>query len=87
MIKDKKEHDFLYLTSMSERNKGNNGWECTYRVWDVANSMHPDFPRNRKRVDPVQWDSVLIFQQVGTIYCHLWAKISILVSYYAITFI
>lgn len=54
--------------------KTNTGWESTYWVWDVADSVHPDVPRNGKRVDPVQWDFVLVFQQVGAIHCHLRAE-------------
>lgn len=47
------------------------GGESTHWVWDVANSMYPDFPRNRKGVDPVERYSVLVSQKVSTIYCHL----------------
>lgn len=55
----------------------NSWWEDTHWVWDVADSVHPDIPRYRKCVDPVQWDFVLEFQQVGAVYRHLWAKTGI----------
>lgn len=49
-------------------------WLSTYRVWDVANGMDPDFPRYGKSIDSVNGDSVLVLQQVNTVDCHLQAK-------------
>lgn len=46
----------------------------SYRVWDVANGVDPDFPGDGKCVDPVNGDSVLVFQQVDSVYCHLQVK-------------
>lgn len=64
-----------------EKTTDNRGRESTYWIWDVADGVHPDFPRYRKCVDPVELDSVLVFQQVRTIYCHLWVHINTLVSH------
>lgn len=44
---------------------------CTHWVWDVAYSVHPDFPTDGEGVNPVQRNSVLVFQQVSSIYRHL----------------
>lgn len=69
-----------HMTCLWEQNKAQKERRCAYGVWDVANSVHPHLARYRKCVHPVQWDLVLVFQQMSTIYCHLQARTSMTVT-------
>lgn len=42
-----------------------------YRVWDEGNHVYSNFSWYRKCVHLVERDSVLIFQDMSSIYCHL----------------
>lgn len=53
---------------------------CSYWVRDVGDGVHADASGYRQCVHPVQGSFVLVFQQVGAVYCHLAARTSMLVS-------
>lgn len=50
-------------------------WDrAAYWAWDVANGLYLNFSWYGERVDSVQRDSVLIFQDMSAVYCHLQEK-------------